>query len=103
MLESKRKRLEAQGWKVGDASEFLNLSPAEAAYIDLKVKLGTNLRDRRRRRRLTQQQLARVVKSSQSRIAKMEVGDPSVTLDLLVRAHLALGSSSREIARIIAP
>ena len=103
MRESKRKRLEAKGWRVGSAAEFLNLSPEEAAYIELKIKLASRLRKWRVQRGLTQGDLARRVKSSQSRVAKMEAGDPSVSLDLLIRTLLALGASSREIARIIAP
>ncbi|MBI2882982.1 MAG: XRE family transcriptional regulator [Candidatus Methylomirabilis oxyfera] len=103
MRESKRKRLEAKGWRVGGTAEFLNLSPEEAAYVELKINLALKLREWRTRRQLTQGDLARLVKSSQSRVAKMEAGDPSVSLDLLVRTLLALGASSREIARTIAP
>jgi DNA-binding XRE family transcriptional regulator len=102
MRESKRKRLEAKGWKVGNAAEFLNLSPDEAAYVELKVKLASKLRGWRQQHRLTQGDLARIVGSSQSRVAKMEAGDPSVSLDLLIRTFLAVGVSDRQIARIIA-
>jgi ribosome-binding protein aMBF1 (putative translation factor) len=101
VLEDKRRRLEAKGWKVGTAQEFLHLSTEEAAYIDLKARLATGLRDRRRRRSLTQRDLARRLQSSQSRIAKMEAGDPSVSLDLLIRSRLILGTSRSELSRII--
>ncbi len=101
MREKKRRRLEAKGWKIGGVKEFLRLSGEEAAYIELKLRLAQNLRDRRRRRRITQVELARTLKSSQSRVAKMESGDPSVSLDLLVRSLLALGASNRELAKII--
>jgi len=101
MREEKRKRLEAKGWKVGSVKDFLNLSPEESAYIELRLRLADGLRERRRRRHLTQVQVARMVRSSQSRVAKMEAGDPSVTLDLLIRSLLALGTSDRELARII--
>ena len=101
MREEKRKRLEATGWKVGIAQEFLGLTEEEAAYIELKLRLAVSLRERRRRRRLTQAELARLLKSSQSRVAKMETGDPSVSLDLLVRSLLALGTSNLELSRII--
>ena len=103
MRESKRKRLEAKGWRVGDTAEFLNLSPEEAAYVELKINLASTLCEWRSRCQLTQGDLAKPVKSSQSRVVKMEAGDPSVSLDLLVRTLLALGASSREIARTIAP
>jgi DNA-binding XRE family transcriptional regulator len=101
MREEKKKRLVAKGWKIGSTKEFLGLSTEEAAYVELKLKLADGLRQRRRQRRLTQVELARRVRSSQSRVAKMEAGDPSVTIDLLIRSLLALGASSRELARII--
>jgi len=101
MREDKRRRLEAKGWKVGSAKEFLRLSDEESAYIDLKIRLADGLRDRRQRNRLSQMQLASMLRSSQSRIAKMESGDPSVSLDLLIRSLLALGISDRELSRII--
>ena len=99
--EEKRQRLEARGWKVGTAQEFLHLSPEEAAYVELKVRLAIGLRDWRRRRKLTQADLAKRLQSSQSRIAKMEAGDPSVSLDLLIRSLLILGTSRRELSRIM--
>ena len=101
MREEKRRRLEAKGWKVGTTQDFLRLTAEEAAYVELKVRLAVALREWRRRRRLTQAELAKRLESSQSRIAKMESGDPSVTLDLLIRSLLALGASRRELSRIM--
>lgn len=101
MREDKRKRLERKGWRVASTEEFLDLTSEEAAYIELKLKLADGLRRRRKDRRLTQVELAKRVRSSQSRVAKMEAGDPSVSLDLLVRSLLALGASSRELAQMI--
>ncbi len=101
MREEKRRLLARKGWKVGSVKDFLNLSAEEAAYVELRLKLANGLRERRQRRRLTQVELAYLVNSSQSRVAKMEAGDPSVTIDLLVRSLLALGVSDQELARII--
>lgn len=101
MREEKRRRLEAKGWKVGTTREFLRLSSEEAAYVELKVRLAMGLREWRQRRRLTQADLAKRLQSSQSRIAKMEAGDPSVSLDLLIRSLLTLGASRRELSRIM--
>ena len=98
----KRKRLEARGWKVGSAKEVLRLSDEEEAYIELRLKLAEGLKARRVDKGLTQIQLARAVQSSQSRVAKMEAGDRTVSLDLLVRSLLALGASNVELAKIIA-
>jgi DNA-binding XRE family transcriptional regulator len=102
MREAKQRRLAAKGWKTGDAKDFLGLSEQEEVYIDLRLKLAEGLKARRIRRRLTQIELAKAVQSSQSRIAKMEAGDPTVSLDLLVKSLLALGASARELAKIIA-
>lgn len=102
MREGKRRRLEAKGWKVGSAKDFLRLTEEEAAYIEVKLRLAASLRRHREHRRLTQAELAGLVKSSQSRIAKMEAGDASVSLDLLIRSLLALGTSYRELSCIIA-
>jgi hypothetical protein len=101
MNQSKQKRLAAAGWKTGTAEEFLELSPAESAYIDMRLRLADGLKLRRKQHHLSQVQVARLLQSSQSRVAKMEAGDPSVSLDLLVKSHLALGSSPDDLARII--
>jgi DNA-binding XRE family transcriptional regulator len=101
MNTAKKKRLESKGWKVGAAREFLNLSADEAAYVELKLALSKNLQEYRRQKRLTQKELARRLKSSQSRVAKMEAGDPSVSLDLLVRSLLVLGASRKRLAEML--
>ena len=101
MKSTKKKRLEAKGWKVGTAAEFLQLSPEESVYIEMKLALSKNLQERRKAKSLTQEQLARLLKSSQSRVAKMETGDPSVSLDLLVRSLLALGESRKNLAKVL--
>lgn len=102
MRETKRRRLAEKGWKTGNAKEFLGLSDQENAYIDLRLKLAEGVKARRIRQRLTQIELAKAMQSSQSRIAKMEAGDPTVSLDLLVKSLLALGASARELAKLIA-
>ena len=102
MDDRKRKRLEANGWKVGSTKDLLQLSDEEEAYIELRLKLAVGLKARRADKGLTQIQLAKVIQSSQSRVAKMEAGDPTVSLDLLVRSLLALGASNSELAKIIA-
>jgi DNA-binding XRE family transcriptional regulator len=101
MNNTKRKKLEAKGWRVGTSSEFLNLSQDEAAYVELKLSLSKSLQEVRLEKKLTQEQLARLLKSSQSRVAKMESGDPSVSLDLLVRSLFALGESRKTLAKIL--
>ena len=102
MRKDKKARLERAGWKVGTVSDFLGLSKAEEVLVELKLMLSRGLKVRRERKRLTQAQLARLLKSSQSRVAKMEAGDPSVSIDLLIRSLLAIGLSRKELAHVIA-
>jgi predicted XRE-type DNA-binding protein len=99
--QSKRVKLENRGWKIGSAAEFLDLSAEEAAYVEMKLALSEKLKQRRQRKRMTQAELARLMHSSQSRVAKMEAGDPSVSIDLLVKSLLALGVSKEELGRSI--
>ncbi len=101
MDDRKRKRLETKRWRVGSAKDLLQLSDEEA-YIELRLKLAEGLKARRADKGLTQIAFAKAIQSSQSRVAKMEAGDPTVSLDLLVRSLLALGASNSELAKIIA-
>ena len=102
MKPSKKLKLEASGWKVGTAADFLGLTPDEETYIELKLALSEQLRKKRLKHKITQVELAQLVSSSQSRIAKMESGDASVTVDLLVKSLLALGTTRKELATAIA-
>jgi DNA-binding XRE family transcriptional regulator len=101
MEKKKKKKLESRGWRVGGTREFLDLTPEEEAYIELKLALSQNLRERRQQKRVTQTQLAKLIKSSQSRVAKMESCDPTVSIDLLIRSLLVLGTTKKELARVI--
>lgn len=101
MRVAKRHRLRERGWGVGDAADFLGLTAEEQALVELRLRLANGLKLRRVQQRLTQGELAEVVRSSQSRVAKMEAGDTSVSIDLLFRSLIALGASSSDLARII--
>src|SRR4030042_7123533 len=101
MRNAKKKQLNTRGWKVGTVAEFLHLSPEKSAYIEMKLALSKNLQERRKDKSLTQEQLARLLKSSQSRVAKMEAGDPSVSPAFLVRSLLLLGESRKSLAKIL--
>ena len=102
MRKSKKKRLEKKGWQIGGVEEFLGLSEKESQYIELKLKLSEAFKKERRRKGLTQVEAARVLRSSQSRVAKIEAGDPSVSVDLLIRSLFALGTTSRDLGRLVA-
>jgi len=99
--KAKQGRLQAKGWRVGSAADFLELTPEEAGFVELKLALGSYLRDIRRQRRWTQTQMAQQLGSSQSRVAKMEAADGSVTLDLLVKSLLIVGASPGDVGRVI--
>lgn len=101
MDEARQERLRAKGWRIGTITEFLDLTPEEAALIEIKLALSKSLRERREKR-MTQVELAERMHSSQPRIAKAEGGDRSVSLDLLMRALLATGATPKEIGTAIA-
>jgi DNA-binding XRE family transcriptional regulator len=99
MKASRKRKIERNGWKIGTAQELLGLTDEETAYVELKLTLSRKLRERRKKHEVTQVQLAKRIGSSQSRVAKMEAGDPSVSIDLLIRSLLALGVSPKTLAR----
>jgi len=101
MNESTRKRLKATGARVTTVKEFLDLSDADMAFIEMKIALAKKLREYRQAADLTQEQVAKRVGSSQSRVAKMEAGDPAVTMDLLVGSLLRLGARPQVVAETI--
>lgn len=101
MEKSKQQRLEAAGWKVGNAEDFLELNQVEADFIALKINLSQNLKERRKSLRITQKDFAGMINSSQSRVAKMEAGDPGVSLDLLVKSLLTLKARKEEVERML--
>ncbi len=103
MKQEKKKRLEAAGWRVGTVSEFLGLTDEEATLIELKLDLAQAVKAERGRHHLTQEELGKLLGSSQSRVAKMEAGDPTVSIDLLVRSLLRLGASRRDLVRHLSP
>jgi DNA-binding XRE family transcriptional regulator len=101
MDQAKKQRLEDKGWKIGSASEFLELSPEESILIEIKLALSLNLKERRQKL-MTQAELAEKINSSQPRVAKAENGDDSVSIELLIRAILATGATPQDIGQIIA-
>ena len=98
MNKQKRRALEATGWRFGDAGDFLGLSDEERREVELRVALCRTIRQRRQDLGLTQKQLAAKLKSSQSRVAKLETG-LDVSLDLLFRALFTLGGEVLDVAK----
>lgn len=102
MPETKKKRLAKKGWVEGDYSDFLGLSDEEVAFVEMKHQLVEAFKKERASQHLTQAEVAKLIGSGQSRVAKMEAGDPSVSLDLLMKALIALGKTRKEIGKLIA-
>ncbi|HMB97218.1 MAG TPA: helix-turn-helix domain-containing protein [Balneolaceae bacterium] len=101
MDKKKRKQLEDKGFRVGTAADFLELSPEEETYIDIRLDISNLVKAQRTKRGWTQEQLARAIGSSQSRIAKLEGGDPGISLDLMIKALLRLGTSKKQIGKLL--
>lgn len=103
MDKRKRARLKAAGWTVGTPREFLRLSDDEAAYVEFKLALSKALHALRAAQELSQVDVAKRLHSSQSRVAKMEASDPSVSVDLLVKSLFKLGAQPGDIAKALRP
>ena len=102
MDAARKKRLSNAGWRTGSVAEFLHLTKEEESLVEMKVRLSNLVRSSRKRRHMSQTKLAQRLGSSQSRVAKIEAADPSVSLDLLVRASFATGATRKDLARAIA-
>lgn len=102
MNKQKKQQLKSGGWQVGSAREFLGLSEEEIRLIETKRALIRMVKDVRLSNSITQEKLAEMIQSSQSRIAKMEAASPDVSLDLVFRALFALGVSQRKLAKVLA-
>ena len=101
MNKEKQKKLENKGWKVTTVAEFLELTPAEESIIEIKLALSKALKEYRQKANLTQTEAAKKLKTSQSRLAKMEAGDRTVSLDLLIMSLFSLGIDKKKLAEII--
>lgn len=102
MDERRIRALEVAGWRVGTTEEFLGLTEEEVTFIEMKLALAEGLRELRIRASMTQAEVAKLIASSQSRVAKMEAADPTVSMDLLVRTLLRLGANAENVARLFA-
>ena len=101
MEKVKQKKLEAKGWKIGDIDEFLGLDKAEMAIVEMKVALAKAIVEKRKTINLTQIEMAKTIKSSQSRVAKIEHADPTVSIELMLKSLLSMGTTRKEIAKAI--
>jgi DNA-binding XRE family transcriptional regulator len=95
MDAKKKRKLQKMGGRVATVAEFLDLSEAETAVVELRLELAGAVRKKRAAAGMTQAQLAKAIGSSQARVAKMEGGDPQASIESLVRALAALGAKPR--------
>lgn len=102
MEPSKRRKIEDAGGRVVTVAEFLQLTPEQEAIVEIRLALSKSVKKMREQERLTQQKLAEKTNSSQSRVAKMEAADRSVSIDLLIKSLLALSATREDIAAAIA-
>ena len=102
MDSAKKKKLQKSGWTVGDTSELLELSPEETEIIEMKISLAKKFQSKRKSKHLTQEEAAKLLHTSQSRVAKIEAGDPSVSLDLLIKGLISLGTTRKTLGKYIA-
>jgi DNA-binding XRE family transcriptional regulator len=97
MDKKTRTHFHAKGYWTGDAEDFLGLTPQERQMVELRLMMCRLVRGLRERHGLTQQELARRMKSSQSRVAKIEAAEADVSLDLLFRALFAAGGHLADV------
>ncbi len=101
MDKEKKARLKAKGWVVGEVDDYLGLDKAELAIIDMKLALAEAIVEKRKKQKMTQSKLAKAIGSSQSRVARIEHADPSVSLELMIKSLISLGWSRKEIGKVI--
>jgi DNA-binding XRE family transcriptional regulator len=101
MDSEKKKKLVENGWTVGTVQDFLGMTDEEARMVEWRVSLGRMLKEKRKAIGYTQTVLAREIGSNQSRIAKMEAGDSSVSIDLILKSLFHIGSTDQEICKYI--
>jgi predicted XRE-type DNA-binding protein len=97
MNNAERQALEAARWVLGDAEDFLELTVEERHLVELRVAVSRAVRALRERQNLTQAQVARKLKTSQPRFAKIESGASEVSLDLMFRGLFALGGTLKDV------
>ena len=91
------KRLQDAGFVPTTITAFLELSPAEEAFVETKVRFTALLKQTRLERGWTQAQLAKELGTRQQMIARAERGGDSITIDFLLRALVTLNLSLTDL------
>lgn len=101
MKTTQRKKLAKAGWKVGTVAEFLDLTPEEEMLIEMKLAAAAKVKELRKKQSLSQAELAKRLGSSQPRVAKLEAAEAEVSLELMIRALVALGATAKDVGRLL--
>ncbi len=95
------KRSKKPTWVETDVEELLQLSAEDLVIVEFRAALAVALQRARKRRKLTQQEAAERIGTSQAQVSKMEAGQSSITLDRIIRALAALGVSRPTIVKAL--
>jgi predicted XRE-type DNA-binding protein len=80
----------------GELAESLGLTPADGAEIELRSELNSKIAEIVRRKALTHAEVARLAKTSRTRItAILNRNTKNVSTDLLLRVLYALGYTAK--------
>ena len=85
------KRRKGKTWVETDVEELLDLSAQDLVIVEFRAALALALQQARKRQKLTQENAAKVIGTSQAQVARMEAGQSSITIDRLIKALIALG------------
>lgn len=95
------KRRKGKTWVETDVEELLGLTPEDLVIIEFRAALAVALQRARKRKKLTQEEAAEQIGTSQAQVSKMEGGQSSITIDRLIKALAALGVSRPMILRAL--
>ena len=95
-------RMDAAGWKTVTIAEFLDLTPEDMAFIQVRRTFARAVRNRREVSGLSRTALAETLGLSETQIALMEGNASSISMDVMLRAFLAMGATQNDLAEALA-
>jgi len=94
-------RRKGKTWTETNVEEFLGLTTEDLVIVEFRAALALALQKARKRRKITQEEAAEIIGTSQAQVSKMEAGVAAVTLDRMIKALTALGVSRTTILRAL--
>ena len=95
------KRRKGKHWVETGVEELLGLSPEDLVIVEFRAALAVALQKARARKKLTQEEVAELIGTSQAQVSKMEAGQSSITIDRMIKALAALGLSRPAILKAL--